>query len=527
MKKGVLLVLIIFLSCTQVLFAQTKKITGNVTSSEDGKPIPGVSVFVKGTTVGTITNGDGDYNLSIPTSAETLVFSFVGLKTSEVAITSATEYNVVLDPEFVGVDEVIVTALGIQKEKKALGYSVAEIGADLIQQKPETDIAVSLAGKVAGVNVVKSAGIVGSGSSITIRGNSSINGSNQPLFVVDGIPFDASSNQIGLFSSGGGNTNMASSRFLDIDPNNIESVNVLKGLSASVLYGEQGRNGVILITTKTGALKKGTGMKVTVNQSVYVTSVAQLPDYQNKYGQGGDNVTNVGFAGNWGAPFSDNLTVAHHLDQDPFANVFPEFQGATVQYQAYPDNVSDFFRNGFGSNTFLSFSNGFENGNVNFNLGYTDEEGYIPENDLEKINASVGMNFGTDKFKFNGSMNFTKTTYKTPPAAARGAANAVTIFERLLYIPRNLDLTGLPYENPFNHSSVYYRNDQEIPDGIPEGQYSADFPFLGHRRYDCRFPGQGNIIGSGFHRGSPGWPTPGLCLCPGAELTGTDSSKPG
>ena len=472
MKKFLIIVLVVCFGVTS-LFAQTKRITGTVLSSEDGTPIPGVSVAVKGTTTGTITNAEGNFSLTVPEN-EILVFSFIGLKAMEVPITGSSVYDVSMEVETFGVEEVVVTALGIQKAKKALGYSVAEVSSDLIQQKPETDIAVSLAGKVAGVSVVKSAGIVGSGSTITIRGNSSINGNNQPLFVIDGIPFDGGSNQIGLFSSGGGNTNMASSRFLDIDPNNIESVNVLKGLSASVLYGEQGRNGVIIISTKTGAGKKEIGMKVSVNQSVYMTSVAKLPDYQNKYGQGGDNVTNVGFAGNWGNPFSDDLTVGHHYDQSRFATVFPEYQGATVPYQAFPNNVSDFFRNGFGSNTFVNFSNGFESGSVNFNLGYTDEEGYIPENDITQINASVGVDMGTDKFKFSGSLNFTKTQYKTPPAAARGAANAVTIFERLLYIPRNFDLTNLPYENPFDHSSVYYRTDQENPYWLVENSALND-----------------------------------------------------
>ena len=460
--KKIALLLAIFTIGLQSVMAQTKEITGTVTSSDDGSSMPGVTVSVKGTTLGTITDFEGAYEIRVPQEASTLVFSFVGMQTLEAAI-SGSIVNVELEQDVVGLSEVVVTALGIQKEKKALGYSVGEVGAELLQNKPEVDISAALTGKIAGVNIIKSTGVVGSGSSINIRGNSSINGSNQPLFVVDGVPFDASTNEIGEFSSSGGSNNMFSSRFLDLDPNNIESVSVLKGLSAANLYGEQGRNGVIIITTKAGAGAKVKGLQISVSQSLYVNQVAGLPDYQNTYGQGGDNAASVGYVGNWGAKFSDNITVDHHYNLPRFASSFPEYQGEEVLYQAYPDNVKDFFQNGFGSNTYLNLSQGFDNGSVNFNLGYTDEDGYIPKNNVNRINVGFGANMQKGKLSVSGGLNFVRTDYKTPPFSASDASGAVTILYRLLFIPRNLDLMGLPYQDPYTGSNVYYRTDQDNP----------------------------------------------------------------
>ncbi len=462
MRKLIFMLAFLLMAGMHVVYAQTT-ISGTVTDDK-GEPVPGANVRAKGySDVGTITDLDGNYSLNVPEEATTLVYSFVGMATKEVEIAGQTSINVAFEAEDVGLEEVVVTALGIERDKKALGYSVGTVDSENLNQKPEVDIASSLAGKVAGVDIVKNSGAIGAGSKITIRGASSINTSNMPLFIVDGIPFDASTNSIGDFSSGGGNTGMDPSRFLDIDPNNIESVSVLKGLSAATLYGEAGRNGVILIETKTGAQKKAKGLKVSVNQSFYMNQVAKLPDYQNKYGQGGDNVANVGFVGNWGAPFSDNLTVAHHYNTAAWETVFPEYQGVEVPYQAYENNVRDFFRNGFGTNTYVNVQSGFENGSVSFNAGYTDEDGYIPENNIKKFNAGLGANFTVDKFRFSTNLNFANTNYLTPPLAANNAANAVTIFQRLLFIPRNLDLQNLPYSNPADHSSVYYRNDQENP----------------------------------------------------------------
>ncbi len=444
--------------------AQSKVITGTVTGADDGLPIPGVTIMVPGTTVGTTTDFDGNYELRVDEGVTTLRFSFVGMTSQDVEIGSRTVINIQMAMSAEVLEEVVVTAMGIKREKKALGYSVGTVSDEELTRKPEADIATSLRGKVAGVDIINSAGIVGAGSSITIRGKSSITGSNQPLFIIDGVPFDAGINSLGTFGGNGGATNSAASRQLDLDPNNIENISILKGLSAANLYGADGKNGVIIITTKNGRQSATKDLTINFNQSFYINQVAQLPDFTNQYGGGGDNVMNVGFMGNWGNNFDDNLMQRHHLDRGGILSIiFPDFVGLQVPYQGYPDQVSDFFRAGLGMNTFIGMSKGFENGNMNFNIGYTDEEGYVPKNNLEKFNVSFGGDFTVDKFHFSTSMNFVKTHYETPPIGASAAANATSIMARLLYYPRNLDLTGLPWENPFDHSSVFYRDDAENP----------------------------------------------------------------
>src|SRR5258706_15631197 len=269
-------------------FAQERAITGRVSSSEDGTALPGVNVVVKGTTNGTVTDADGNFKLTIPQDGGALVFSFIGLQTSEIVIGDRSVVDVQLGLDIKQLSEVIVTGFGIQKEKKALGYSVASVSSDLINQRAEGDVMRVLSGKAAGVDITQTSGLIGSGTNINIRGFSSINGSTQPLFVVDGVPFDGSTNSSANFTYG----SQTGSRFSDIDPNSIESVNILKGLSATVLYGEAGRNGVIVITTKNGAAASKKGKiptTISVNNTFSVNKVAQFPEYQQHWGGGFQN----------------------------------------------------------------------------------------------------------------------------------------------------------------------------------------------------------------------------------------------
>ena len=231
----------------QISFAQTKTVSGTITD-DSGVPLPGVNIVVKGTSTGTQSDFDGLYSIEAGEGA-TLVFSYVGFSTKEVALGASTTVDVQLS-QGEALDEVVVTAQGIRKEKKALGYAVSTISSEDIGSKPQTDVVRALTGKAPGVNIQQTSGLSGSGTNIIIRGYSSINGSNQPLFVVDGVPFNSDTNQDRNFVQGGAT---ASSRFLDLDPNNIAEISVLKGLSATTLYGQAGRNGVVLITTKTGS----------------------------------------------------------------------------------------------------------------------------------------------------------------------------------------------------------------------------------------------------------------------------------
>lgn len=461
--------------------AQDRIVSGKITSSEDGSGLPGVNVVLKGTSNGAVTDVDGNYKLSIPASGGTLVFSFIGLQTQEVEVGQRTVVEIQMASDVKQLSEVVVTAQGIQSEKRALGYSVASIGGAALQQRPESDVARVLNGKIPGVQINQTNGMSGTGTSIVIRGYSTISGTNQPLFVIDGVPFNTNTNQQGDYSQGSLAT---SSRFLDLDPNNIESMSVLKGLSATVLYGEQGKKGVILITTKNGSTKKK-DFEITINQSVFANEIASLPDYQNNYGNG--FYQNYGpFFSNWGPPFStspfknDNTpaTIPHwysHWGDPTLSAAFPQFNTidpATGKKPAVPyapqQNISAFFRTGMISQTSLNIGGSTDKLNYNANFGYAHEDGFTPGNTLVKYNGGVGITAKlTNKFTVSTTLNFARTDMVTPPIAAAGAGGGIagsgfSLYSELLFTPRSVDIMGLPFETPIDHRSVYYRSGNDI-----------------------------------------------------------------
>ena len=457
-------VLTLFLAfVVQFTFAQNKTITGSVTD-DSGLPLPGVNITKKGSSSGTQTDFDGNYSIEASVG-DILNYSYVGFASQNITISNQTKIDVQLTQDASELEEVVVTAQGIRREKKSLGYAVTTVKSEDIEQRPEADINRALNGKIAGVQITGSGGASGSGTNVIVRTNISVNGSNQPLYIVDGVPFESEANSIGTFTSG---TTGASNRTLDLNPDNIESISVLKGLSAANLYGSRGRNGVILITTKAGSQAASSKkFEISVSNTSYITQISNLPEFQNTYGQGADQVFNPGFVGNWGAPFSEIESVVH-----PYANgrnpgfdeIFPQFFGIEIPYEAAEDNVSDFFRNGIGRSTSVTVSNASEKGNINFSFNNTDENGYIPQNTLFKNSINVGGNLKlNNNFDVGGTINYVNTKVKSPPITAANGANAISIFERLLFIPRNLDLSNLPFQNPLTDASVYYRPDLENP----------------------------------------------------------------
>ncbi|WP_190809692.1 SusC/RagA family TonB-linked outer membrane protein [Flagellimonas sp. S3867] len=462
MKVLKLFGILALLLCTTTVLSQEKTITGTVID-HTGVPLPGVNIIVEGTTNGTQTDFDGNYSISA-SEGQALLFTYLGQRTARRVVDAANLINVQMEEDAQALEEVVVTAQGIRREKKALGYAVTNLGSDKVENRPEADIARVLSGKAAGVNVVGTGGLAGSGTNIRIRGNVSITGNNQPLFVVNGVPFNTDTNAESNVTTGNGSVS-ASSRFLDLDPNNIEDISILKGLSATVLYGNQGRNGVILITTKTGGSELvNKGFEVSVNQSVFVNEIASLPDYQNIYGQGGDNSINVGFVGNWGGRFDSGATVRHHYNQAQFAEPFPEFQGVNVPYRAFRNNVRNFFRKGLGRTTSINASKSSEDIAYNVNFGHTDEDGFVVGNNINRTNFGLGGSVKlSNKFRINGSFNYSTSNFTTPPVSASNGTGNFSIFFRTMFIPRNLDLNGLPFQNPIDGSNVYYRADQENP----------------------------------------------------------------
>ena len=459
-------------------WAQERTISGKVTSSDDGSGLPGVNVLLKGTSTGTVTDAEGNYKLGVPANGGTLAFSFIGFLTQEVDIGERSVVDAGMASDVKQLTEVVVTAQSIQQDKRALGYAVTTISGNLVAQKPETDLARLLTGKIPGVNITNTGGVSGTGTNIIIRGYTTISGNKQPLWIVDGVPFGSTTNAQGDFLSG----NQATpSRFLDLDPNNIERIDVLKGLSAAVLYGEQGRNGVMIVTTK-NARKRKEKFEVNLNQSYYATEIASLPEFQNSYGGGFDQ--NFGFFfSNWGPKFGGIAgpdSIPHPYTNAPayIKNQFPQFIGKKIKYQAFPNNVKDFFKQGFSSNTSLNINGSSENMSYNASISYLEDAGFIEGNRLKKLNFGLGFNANvTSKFTVSTSFNFASTEQKTPPISAgngSGSAGAgISIFADVFYTPRSIDLTGLPFETPTTHQSAYYRAGNDIQNPRWTAKYTS------------------------------------------------------
>ena len=485
--KSLFRLLVVFLLTAQMSFAQ-KTVTG-VVSDSDGLPLPGATVLVQGTTTGVTTDFDGNFSINVA-EGQTLEFSFVGYETAAIAVGAGNVINVTLSLG-TQLEEVIVTSLGITREKRALGYAVSEVDNTQIENRASGDVARVLSGKASGVQVTNQGGISGSGTSVIIRGLSTFSSSNQPLFVVDGVPFQSDTNAMGSFTSG----NNGSSRFLDLDPNNIESVNVLKGLAAATLYGSQGRNGVILITTKSGTTGAGTRAQkneVTVNTSYFTNELAMKPDFQMQYGNGFNQ--NFGwFFSNWGPSFDEegpagwgrqsaiNGTVSGQpgfLKHPYNSNLNARFLARDLlpliglsmdslwEWKPY-DSVGDLFQPGEIVNTNINFRGQSDDGKVSYNVNYgnLDDKGFTPGNSLRRNALSFGGRAVlSNKITVNGTLNYTATDFKTPPIAAAYSSGSSdsSLYGNVFYTPRSIGIAQLPYAHPITGASIYYRSSNGI-----------------------------------------------------------------
>lgn len=441
----------------QVTYAQEATVTGKVTASEDGSPIPGVNVFVQGTTTGTVTDFDGNYRIEVPADGGVLVFRFIGLTTVEEDIGSRSVIDVSMDYESTQLSEVIVTAVGIERESRALGYSVEQVSSDEVSQVSEPDVLRALQGKIPGVNISGSGGAPGSATRITIRGNSSLLGSNQPLFVVDGIPYN--NNEYRTFNQLGDGT-AYSSRIADIDPNNISSMTVLKGAAAAALYGSRAANGVILITTKTGNAKASKKkLEMTFSSSYAFEQISNLPDYQNTYGTG----TNFNYQqvnGSWGAPFvgsrnyANTDSILHWYSGRPGMS---DYDGVFVPYQAYPDNVKDLFQTGQMFDNSLNITAGNERSVLSVTATYTKNDGYVPNTGFDRFILSAGGNTELQNgFIIGANLSYTNTEQNAVQSGVgQLGGNNQSAFARALFLGRNWDVQGQPYQNPVDNGSEF------------------------------------------------------------------------
>lgn len=433
------------------LLAQTNLITGTVISEVQAEgPIPGVTVQVKGTTIGAITDINGAYSISVPANATTLVFSYVGMKSQEIEISGQKVINCTLQSDMVGLNEVVVTAMGISREKKALGYAVQDVKSDQLTQAASTSIGSALQGKVSGVEISPSSGMPGASSKITIRGSRSFTGDNTPLYVIDGMPV-ASSSDVSTGNSVTG-TDFAN-RAVDIDPNDIESVNILKGQAASALYGMRASNGVIIITTKSGRGAKSARPEITLNSSFAVDQISVMPNLQTEFAQGSAGKYNPTASTSWGpviselpnnATYGGNTTNSnttrdgmhqgmYYVPQRAYAGLDP-----WVAPQVY-DNAGDFFRQGMTISNNLNVAQSFEKGNYAFSVGNTTSDGIVPSTGLNRYNAKLtGDAKLSSKWSTGFSGNFIVSKISKQSSANNGIV--ATVFPA----PASYDLAGIP-----------------------------------------------------------------------------------
>ncbi|WP_153631364.1 SusC/RagA family TonB-linked outer membrane protein [Prolixibacter sp. SD074] len=454
--KNLGLLLVILAIGLQSVFAQTREITGTVTSADDGSSIPGVSVSVKGTTMGTITDIDGHFTLRVPQDAKALIFSFVGMKTQEIAI-SGSKIDVKLEPNVVGVKEVVVTALGIKKDKKALGYSVQAVSKDDIDRTGNSDFATALQGKVAGIDIKPSSGMPGASSQITIRGARSFTGNNAPLYVVDGMPIESTAD----YSTGNGVTGAdISNRAVDINPADIASINVLKGQAAAALYGIRASNGVIIITTKSGADNKIGKPVVNISHNSNISVVSRNPDYQTTYAQGsyGQYVPNQSMS--WGPKISalpDDPTYGGNSNGHPGLFYVPQLNTANMDPWVAPkvyNNWKDYYQKAYSTTNNVSVSQATKSGHFAIGLSQTDQTGIALNTGMTRWNGKLSADRTLNKnFKVGFNGNYSKDNIDKLSGANDASLAGV------LSAPASYNLKGYPYHVPGDpYTQIYYRS---------------------------------------------------------------------
>ena len=417
--------------------AQTKKVTGQVISAEDNQPVIGAAVVVKGTTIGTITDFDGNFTLDVPSDAKSVMVSYVGLKGQEVPITA--QMNIKLESDSQSLDEVVVTAMGISREKKSLGYAIQEVGSEELTKAGQISVTGALSGKVAGVQINQFGGSVGASSRISVRGNSSLSNDQQPLIVLDGVPISNDTQRSGDNTYNGVDYG---SGLNDINPEDIESMTVLKGGSAA-LYGMRAGNGVILITTKSG--KKGNGVKVSYDGNFTIDRISTVPKLQNSYGQGnnGDewhwqhnrpDLTYQEYAEQYGFTWVDGSSGINDFYDESWGPrldaglnlVQYDSNGEKAPWVSRPNNIKDFFQTGYSMNHTISLTANSEKSNTRASVSYRDQKGTVPNTDQKRYSAQLNSFFKFNNYiSYDLSASYTRTQSDNLIAQGYGGNNPI------------------------------------------------------------------------------------------------------
>ncbi|MDR3093738.1 MAG: SusC/RagA family TonB-linked outer membrane protein [Bacteroidales bacterium] len=443
---------------TLSLFAQGGTVTGTVTD-KTGDPLPGANVVIKGTQTGVVTDANGQFSIHAA-STDVLQISSVGYTTQDIEVGNQTRFEVNLS-EGEQLEEVVVTALGISREKKALGYAVQEIKAVELTQAASSNFATALQGKTSGLSIRPSSGMPGASSQITIRGARSFSGNNSPLYVIDGMPvastFDIST------GDGVSGTDQAN-RAIDFDPNDIETVNILKGQAASALYGIRASNGVIVITTKSGkGLAKGKPV-VTVNSNVSFDVISRYPELQTKYAQGSEGKFNPVGSSSWGPLITDlpndatygGNTVNAYTSRDGMKQGYyyvPQRENAGLDPWAQPkvyNNVKEYFNTGLTWNSFVNVAQSLENSSYSVSLGSSNQTGIVPGTGMDRYNAKVSAETKLSKYFSTGvSISYVNTSLTKMPSASDG------IMAQVYPAPPSYDLAGIPN---YHENNLYSPN---------------------------------------------------------------------
>ncbi|MDP3463708.1 MAG: SusC/RagA family TonB-linked outer membrane protein [Bacteroidales bacterium] len=456
MRKITIMLVFLLIAGVNFAFAQSRTVTGKITSSQDGMGVPGVTVMVKGTTIGTTSDIDGKYTIVVRPEHRTLVFSFVGMKNQEIALGNQTSINIVMEADVLMIDEVVVTALGISREKKSLGYAVESVSGEELTKSGEPNVIQGLAAKAAGVQVIGSGGTPGASSKILIRGNSTFTSNNQPLIVVDGVPIDNSTNStvagdypFTMELQGVNNSNRA----LDLNPDDIESVTILKGPAAAALYGVRAGNGAIIYTTKRG--KSTQGIRVNYGLNYELTQVSQLPKLQGKYAQG---------VGGGQVDANGNPTVGTFLTADPGPDGIwntgddvggtPNSWGPTLESLGLSaiDNMGNFFQTGSGLTHNLSVSGGDDITSFRTSLSHLDQSGVVPNTEFRRTSVRLTADHKlSPKIKVGGTASYNKSG----GIKAQNGSNLAGVMLSLLRAPRSFDF------NPGGGDNYLYENGEQ------------------------------------------------------------------
>lgn len=458
----------VYLSLLSLLaVAQDRTVTGQVLADNDGSPIPGANIAIKGTSRGTTTDANGKYTISAPQDA-VLVYSFVGTVSQDIKIGNQSIINVRLASDQRQLTEVVVTALGIQKEAKGLGFSQSSINNQELTVGRTTNIANALSGKVAGVRIGSSNGMTGSSSNIQIRGLTTFTQSNQPLFVVDGIPVDNGGGVggSGLLNTSNSQTGVSNSnRGIDLNQDDIETMTVLKGPAAAALYGSRAAAGVIMITTKKGKAVGNRKNTINYTGSYNTVEVNRFPDYQNEYGRG----TSLNASGqpatavyqpnadqlSWGPIIAGQQVPSAYSAADRTLFNLPE----TVALTAYPNNVRDMFRQGMNMQHNVSFSGATDKTNYYFSYGLLTDKGYMEGNQLDRHTFAVNANSQlTNKLSVGTNVQY---IYNNSKRSQIGNQLSNPLF-RGWFMPRDYDLRNEPNTRP-DGSQVFFNANTDNP----------------------------------------------------------------